>query len=103
MSVYVDSSGVKKSFLNHSNKPVWFGYVNDNGTIKKFYDITEAIEKIIVYPRFLFLDTSTPYMSNANQTTIAGISGYGSLTVGSNYIQTVCNRSGTSLWFMVDG
>lgn len=31
MSVYVDSSGVKKSFLNHSNKPVWFGYVNDKG------------------------------------------------------------------------
>lgn len=102
MSVYVDSSGVKKSFLNHSNKPVWFGYVNDNGTVKKFYDITEAIEKIIVYPRFLFLDTSTPYMSNANQTTMAGISGYGSLTVGSNYIQTVSNRSGTSLWVMVD-
>ena len=102
MSVYVDSGGIKKAFLNHSNRPVWFGYVNDNGTMKKFYDLTEAIEKIIVYPRFLFLDTSTPYMSNANQTTMAGISGYGSLTVGSNYIQTVSNRSGTSLWVMVD-
>ena len=70
----------------HHNKLVLFGYVNDNGTIKKFYDITEAISKIIVYPRALFLDPSTPTMTNANETTMAGLSGYGSLTVGSNYI-----------------
>ena len=102
MSIYVDDNGtVKKSFINHSNRPVWFGYVNDNGTMKKFYDITEAIEKIIVYPHFLFLDTSTPYMENANQTTMAGISGYGSLTVGSNYIQTISNKNNTSLWVML--
>ena len=44
MSIYLDNSGIKKAFINHSNKPVWFGYVNDNGTIKKFYDITEAIK-----------------------------------------------------------
>ena len=102
MSIYVDSNGIKKSFINHYNKPVWFGYVNDNGTMKKFYDITEAIEKIIVYPQYLFLDTSTPYMENANQTTMAGISGYGSLTVGSNYIQTISNKNNSSLWVMVE-
>ena len=102
MSIYVDSSGIKKSFINHYNKPAWFGYVNDNGTMKKFYDITEAIEKIIVYPQYLFLDTSTPYMENANQTTMAGISGYGSLTVGSNYIQTISNKNNSSLWVMLE-
>ena len=101
MSIYVDSSGIKKASMNHSNKPVWFGYVNDNGTMKKFYDVSEAIEKIIVYPHYLFLDTSTPYMENANETTMAGISGYGSLTVGSNYIQTISNKNNTSLWVMV--
>ena len=71
MSIYLDNSGIKKAFINHSNKPVWFGYVNDNGTIKKFYDITEAISKIIVYPRALFLDPSTPTMTNANETTMS--------------------------------
>ena len=102
MSIYLDNSGIKKAFINHSNKPVWFGYVNDNGTIKKFYDITEAISKIIVYPRALFLDPSTPTMTNANETTMAGLSGYGSLTVGSNYIQTISNRNNSSIWVMLE-
>lgn len=102
MSLYVNDNGiVKKAFINYSNHPIFFGYYNDGSGMKKFYDLSEAIEKIIVYPRFLYLDTSTPYMANANQSTMAGISGYGSLTVGSNYIQTVSNRSGTSLWVMV--
>lgn len=102
MSVYYNQDGtIKKGYLNHSNRPVWFGYVNDNGTVKKFYDIAEAIEKIIVYPRFLFLDKSTPTMTNADESTIAGLSGYGSLTVGSNYIQTISNRNNSSIWVMV--
>lgn len=103
MSVYFNDNGtIKKGYLNYSNKPVFFGYVDDNGTMKKFYDFAEAVEKIIVYPQYLFLDTSTPYMENANEVTIAQLSGYGSITVGSNYIQIVSNRNNSSIWVMVE-
>ena len=103
MSVYFDDNGtIKKGYMNHSNRPVLFGYVDDNGTMKKFYDFAEAVEKIIVYPQFLFRDPSTPYMENAVQVNIADLSGYGSISVGSNYIQIVSNRNNSSIWVMVE-
>lgn len=103
MSVYFNDNGtIKKGFMNHSNKPVLFGYADDNGTMKKFYDISEAVEKIILYTRFLYRDTSTAYMANANEAKIADLSGYGSLTVGSNYIQVVSNRNNSSIWVLVE-
>ena len=102
MSVHINNDGVKQGFLNYRNRPVFFGYYNDNGTIKKFYDISEAVEKIVVYPAYLFLDKSTPYFENASQVTIAELSGYGSISFGSNYIQVVSNRNNSSIWVMVD-
>ena len=102
MSVYVNDNGiVKQAFINHSNKAVMFGYYNDGSGMKKFYDIAEAVEKIIIYPHFLFLDKSTPYMENATEAKMSELSGYGSLTVGSNYIQVVSNKNNTSIWVMV--
>ena len=104
MSIYFgDDGAVKKGYLNHYNQAVWFGYFDDNGTMKKFYDVTEAIEKIVIYPQYLFLDKTTPNMTNATEAKISDLSGYGSVTIGSNYIQTVSNRNSSSIWVMVSG
>ena len=102
MSLYYGDNGtVKKSAINYYNHPIFFGYYNDGSGMKKFYDLSEAVEKIIVYPRFLYRDTSTPYFENATEAKISDLSGYGSLTVGNNYIQIVSNRNNSSIWVMV--
>lgn len=102
MSIYVDHDGViKKGYLNFYNRPVFFGYYNDGDGMKKFYDFAEAIDKVAIYVQYIFRDPSTPYMSNANQVKVADLSGYGSLTVGSNYIQVVSNKNNSSIWCMV--
>lgn len=103
MSIYFSDNGsVKKGYMNYSNRPVMFGYADFNGELKKFYDFAEAVEKVIVYPQYLFLDKSTPYFENATEAKISDLSGYGSVSIGSNYIQAVSNRNNTSIWLMVD-
>ena len=99
MSIYVNNgSKVVTAHPSWNWNPILFGYTNNGSAIKKFYDISEAIDYVEFDVAALFLDTSTAYMENANPSTIAGLSGYGSITVGSNYVQVNSTKNSTSIW-----
>ena len=102
MSIYVNNgSKVVTAHPSWNWNPILFGYCEVGGAVKKFYDISEAIDYVEFDVAALFLDTSSAAMENANPATLSQISGYGSVTIGTNYVQVNSTKSGTSLWVYI--
>lgn len=103
MSIYVSKDNtVVKAYPRYNYLPVLFGYLNNGSEMKKFYDIAEAINYIEFQVSYIFLDKTTANFTNANESTIAGLSGYGSFTLGSNYVQINSYKNSSSIWLLMN-
>ena len=104
MGIYINdgSNNVVKAYPSCNWYPILFGYTNNGSAIKKFYDISDALDYLEFRVTGLFLDKSSAAMENVNPATLAELSGYGSVTIASNYVQVNSTKSGTSLWVYVN-